>query len=305
MKLTNFYTVQYWMTHNLKLRGVERDVYAVIYGFTQDEDTEFKGSISYIAELTGHTRKSVIEAINYLEDTGLIYKIQSSSNVDRRNSYKCDYDIIDEIFDGVDRTPHGVDRTPSTVSIEHQDSVDRTPHKEYIKDEEEIKEEAPAPQALSSKINPKRNFRSEHEQLEDILESGKEIDMQKKERKKLSEFEKCLAEIDKRNFSEEEKNLLRTHLDQSYHSKDPKRIKDRSNYVNKLNMLEQLIKKGNNGLKVIQQSIDRQWSAFYEYSEKQTIAQQHEPLADKVISRSAEEAQKELDALRASGAKHY
>ena len=265
---------------NKELTIYEKAIFAEIDSL--DGEKHCWASNEYLAEFCQMSVPTISRAINKLIEMGFIEKVS---------------------FDGRQRVLKVSEqsRLISEISLPNQtDDADLSPSEFLLikENKKENIEEAPAPQAPSSKINPKRNFRAEHEQLEDILESGKEIDMQTKERKKLSEFEKCLAEIDKRNFSAEEKDLLRIHLDKSYHSKDPKRIKDRSNYVNKLNMLEQLIKKGNNGLKVIQQSIDRQWSAFYEYSEKQTT-QQHEPLADKVVSRSAEEAQKDLDAKKA------
>ena len=241
---------------------------------------------------------SELENLGYLQRTKLMpesYTNEKGEKIVVRSQIEYIYDIFEH---------------PQDTTILHTENqyvefqYTENPLQRNTKDKEIlIKEKAPEP-VPSSKVNPKRNFRSEHEQLEDVLESGKDIDEQKKTKKKMSEYDKCLAEIDKRNFSDDEKSLLRQHLEQSYYSKDPKRIRDRSNYVNKLNMLEQLVKKGNDCKKVVQQSIDRQWSAFYEYSEKQT-AQQHEPLADKVGYRSAEEAQKELDELRAKGAKHY
>ena len=127
-----------------------------------------------------------------------------------------------------------------------------------------------------------RNFSKE--KLTDDLESGKDIDAQKKEKKKLSNFEKCLEEINSRHFTESEKELLKRHLEWSYNSKDAKRIKDRVSIKSKLDFLEQRKAKGDDLIKIIQQSIDRCWHAFYEYSDNSKgSTSNHECFADSVI----------------------
>ena len=276
--------------HNQELTSTEKILYAEIY-YLDRPDIHCTASNEYFSEFLNMSESGVKKCLNHLRELGYIY---TASFDGRKRSIAVSVKWINQTD-----TPVSVRQTQEEPSEGHKN--------EFLLIRENRKEnsieKAPEP-VPSSKINSRRNFRNEHEQLEDVLESGKDIEEQKKVKKKMSEYDKCLAEIDKRNFSDDEKSLLRQHLEQSYYSKDPKRIRDRSNYVNKLNMLEQLVKKGNDCKKVVQQSIDRQWSAFYEYSEKQTT-QQHEPLADKVCYRSAEEAQKELDELRAKGAKHY
>lgn len=276
--------------HNQELTSTEKILYAEIY-YLDRPDIHCTASNEYFSEFLNMSESGVKKCLNHLRELGYIY---TASFDGRKRSIAVSVKWINQTD-----TPVSVRQTQEEPSEGYKN--------EFLLIRENRKEnsieKAPEP-VPSSKINSRRNFRNEHEQLEDVLESGKDIEEQKKVKKKMSEYDKCLAEIDKRNFSDEEKSLLRQHLEQSYYSKDPKRIRDRSNYVNKLNMLEQLVKKGNDCKKVVQQSIDRQWSAFYEYSEKQTT-QQHEPLADKVGYRSAEEAQRELDELRAKGAKHY
>ena len=136
----------------------------------------------------------------------------------------------------------------------------------YKENNKENNKETPVPASASKNHS---NVYKEQAKLTDDLESEKEIVAQKKERKKKSEYEKCQDEINNSeyNFNDELKEVLREHLDMSFHSKDPKRIKSRGNYIQKLRALSQLIKKGNDGVKVVQQSIDRNWNAFYEVKE--------------------------------------
>lgn len=163
----------------------------------------------------------------------------------------------------------------------------------YIDNKKENNIKAPEPVHSGS---TRRNFRREHEILTDDLASGEVIDTEKKERKKKTNYEKCIEELESRDFSDTEKELLRQHLDWSYHSRDPKRIRDRSSYKNKLNMLEQLKKKGEDISKVIQQSIDREWHAFYEFQQAHREAP-HECFADSVIvnTKSREQMLQELE----------
>lgn len=151
-----------------------------------------------------------------------------------------------------------------------------------------------------SKTSSRRNFRKEHEQLTDELASGKVIDEEKKEKKKKTNYEKCLDELSSRNFSDDVKQLLVRHLDWSYNSKDPKRIKDRSSYKSKLDFLEQRQKQGDDLIKIIQQSLDRGWHAFYEYKGETVSNNSYEPLADRVVMNNPEEARKVLEQLRAN-----
>ena len=272
MRDTNYFTIQYWMVSKLKLKGVERDVYAIIYGFTQDNDTECKCSLNWMSELTGHTKKSVAEAINNLESANLIVRINSTSNSDRRNSYKCNYDIIDNL--------DGVERTPSWCRENTLDGVEGTPHNKDNKININKSTGAGALSKNHSQIYKKK------ETLNDDLCSGKDIDEQTKVRKKESKYDKCLVEIDKRDFSDEEKLLLREHIQWSFNSADPNRNNEPRKYAKRL---DELLKLKGDRLQIIQQSIEKQWHCFYEYKETSNT-RTYETKQDKIKIRDLEEA---------------
>ena len=44
----SYMCIQAFMINDLHLKGVEKEVYALIYGFSQDGHSEFSGSLSYI-----------------------------------------------------------------------------------------------------------------------------------------------------------------------------------------------------------------------------------------------------------------
>ena len=86
IKDDNFYVIQGWMINQLKLKSTELQIFAIIYGFSQDGKTEFKGSLSYIQDWTGVSKPTVISAINSLVDKGLITKTTFDNG--ETNSYR-------------------------------------------------------------------------------------------------------------------------------------------------------------------------------------------------------------------------
>lgn len=77
IKDNNYYVTNGWMINQLGLSGRELQVYAIIYGFTQDGETEFNGSLTYLMEwLNVNSKHTVIKAIDGLIQKGLIEKRQ-------------------------------------------------------------------------------------------------------------------------------------------------------------------------------------------------------------------------------------
>ncbi len=68
----NYYTIHGWMIKRLGLKGVNLSIYAIIYGFTQDGESEFRGSLQYLREFTGTSKPTVIKALNELVEMGYI-----------------------------------------------------------------------------------------------------------------------------------------------------------------------------------------------------------------------------------------
>ena len=89
IKNNNYYVTNGWMINDLGLSGRELQVYAIIYGFTQDEESEFNGSLNYIAEWLGTSnRVTVTRALNGLINKGLISKRQTTTKGVTTNFYK-------------------------------------------------------------------------------------------------------------------------------------------------------------------------------------------------------------------------
>lgn len=60
VKPDNYVMLLGWMRTELNLKGNELNLYAIIYGFTQDGETEFSGSIRYMQEWLGAESKQTV-----------------------------------------------------------------------------------------------------------------------------------------------------------------------------------------------------------------------------------------------------
>ena len=68
-----YYTVHDWMGTELGLRGMEKQVYAVIYSYSIN-DLEYVGSSETLANRVGCSRRTVLRAFNTLVEKGLIIR---------------------------------------------------------------------------------------------------------------------------------------------------------------------------------------------------------------------------------------
>lgn len=72
------------------LKGLQLDLYAIIYGFCQDNGSAFYGTISYLEEFTGFSRRAVIDALNDLVGKGYIRKdTEDLGQQVKRVKYSC------------------------------------------------------------------------------------------------------------------------------------------------------------------------------------------------------------------------
>ena len=89
IKDENFYVVQGWMLNRLKLKGNDLIVYALLYSFSQDGESEFKGNIAYIMDFTGASRQTIKNIIGKLISLGYVEKEERNRTTGKTNGYKC------------------------------------------------------------------------------------------------------------------------------------------------------------------------------------------------------------------------
>jgi len=78
MKNGGYINIQGWMINELKLKGNELVLYAIIYGFSQDGQSEYFGSQRYISKAMDISKTTANSLLNKLLDRGLIVKTQES-----------------------------------------------------------------------------------------------------------------------------------------------------------------------------------------------------------------------------------
>lgn len=90
VKAENFFVVHGWMRTRLKLKGTALTVYAVLYGFSQDGESEFRGTLDYIAEFAGTSRPTVKRALKELTEQGLVKKVERNMFSGTANGWVCE-----------------------------------------------------------------------------------------------------------------------------------------------------------------------------------------------------------------------
>lgn len=80
VKGENHIVIHGWMRTELGLKGNELLVYAIIYGFSQDDESRFYGSQQYLADWCGCEKRSIQNILNNLTDRGLLTKYEEYRN---------------------------------------------------------------------------------------------------------------------------------------------------------------------------------------------------------------------------------
>lgn len=87
VKDNTYITIQSFMINDLQLKGNDLLVYAIIFGFSQDDESHFTGSLSFLADWTNSTKQGVLKSLKSLMDKGFIGKVEKMKN----NVKFCEY----------------------------------------------------------------------------------------------------------------------------------------------------------------------------------------------------------------------
>ena len=88
IKDENYYQISGWMVNRLGLKGAELQVFAIIYGFSQDGESKFTGSINYLCDWLGVSRPTVMKTLKELTDKEFIIKETEVLNGVTFNHYR-------------------------------------------------------------------------------------------------------------------------------------------------------------------------------------------------------------------------
>ena len=81
IKDENYYQISGFMINRLGLKGVSLNVYAIIYGFSQDGESEFTGGLQYLCDFCGGVSKpTIINALKSLTESGLLIRREDYIN---------------------------------------------------------------------------------------------------------------------------------------------------------------------------------------------------------------------------------
>ena len=88
IKDDNYFLVSGWMLNRLKLKGVPLQVFSIIYGFSQDGEGSFTGSLQYLCDFTNSSKNTILKALKELTEKGYIAKTENFINGVRFCTYK-------------------------------------------------------------------------------------------------------------------------------------------------------------------------------------------------------------------------
>ena len=93
----NFYTVLGWMLNVLELKGNELIIFAIIYSFSQDGESEFNGSLTYLQNFSNiKSQNTVMATLKSLTDKNYIIKREYMKNNVKRVAYRANLEFIDK-----------------------------------------------------------------------------------------------------------------------------------------------------------------------------------------------------------------
>ncbi len=92
-RIDQYITIPSFARTHLDLKGNELLIFSLIYGFSQDGISRFRGSLEYICDWTGATKPCVISTLSKLQDKGFITKYNIEINgACKRTEYSIDLD---------------------------------------------------------------------------------------------------------------------------------------------------------------------------------------------------------------------
>ena len=111
VKNANYYQIQGWMINALGLKGISLSVFAIIYGFSQDGENEYTGSLQYLCDFTGGTSKpTIIKALKGLMEKQYIMRREEYINGVQFNKYKVNLPLLKNLNGGSKETLPGADK---------------------------------------------------------------------------------------------------------------------------------------------------------------------------------------------------
>ena len=253
MKDNTYIVIQSWMSTDLKLSGNDLLVYAIIYGFSQDGESRFTGSLQYLADWCNATKAGIQKNLKNLVDAGLIDKYESFKNNIKFCEYSCipynkvahpmQQSCINNIEDNIEENSNFINE----ITTQEKDCSSKGYSKEELKEE--------------------------------FLGSVKKTKRRRPINTRPTLFDKCVAEIDKYTDLPDLRDKLIQFLKIRLEVKDkPFGIESWKGMLKKLD--QAVAKCQREYVDVVQQSIDKGWLSFYPINERPKVDKKESVFCD-------------------------
>ena len=150
MENTQYINIQGWMVNELQLKDTELIIYAIVYGFSQDGESKFIGSLTYLEGCTNKSKSSIKRALSSLVDKSILIKHSETKNNITFNSYKHNKQKLK-----FDMNPRGQNEPASEVKMNPPTEVKMTPNNTNLdnkKDKTNIKEKVNSLKLVSEDV---------------------------------------------------------------------------------------------------------------------------------------------------------
>lgn len=135
VKDDNFFLVSGWMLNRLDLKGAALQVFAIIYGFSQDGEGSFTGSLQYLMDFTNASKNTVLKALKDLTDLEYITKSENTINGVRFCTYKTNAPVVQKLhYPGSETAPGGgseialppgSETEPNNISLDNKEKISK------------------------------------------------------------------------------------------------------------------------------------------------------------------------------------
>ena len=135
VKDDNFFLVSGWMLNRLNLKGVALQVFSIIYGFSQDGEGSFTGSLQYLMDFTNASKNTVLKALKDLTDLEYITKSENTINGVRFCTYKTNAPVVQKLhYPGSETAPGGgseialppgSETAPNNISLDNKEKISK------------------------------------------------------------------------------------------------------------------------------------------------------------------------------------
>ena len=135
VKDDNFFLVSGWMLNRLNLKGITLQVFSIIYGFSQDGESYFTGSLQYLSDFTNASRPTIIKALKELVDKGFILKYENEMNGVKFNKYKANLPVVKNLNNPSKETlpvgsqnslpPPSKETLPNNIVLDNKENISK------------------------------------------------------------------------------------------------------------------------------------------------------------------------------------